>query len=57
MASEADRWWGRPLAEMRWQAELVRLCVDPMFLRGGEPRGDGRPVVLVPGFGGGDWTL
>ena len=22
-----------------------------------EPRGDGRPVVLVPGFAGGDWTL
>jgi triacylglycerol lipase len=57
MASEAGRWWGRPLAEMRWQAELARLCLDPMFLRGGEPRGDGRPVVLVPGFGGGDWTL
>jgi pimeloyl-ACP methyl ester carboxylesterase len=57
MASEAERWWGRPLAEMRWQAELTRLCVDPMFLRGGEPRGDGRPVVLVPGFAAGDWTL
>jgi triacylglycerol lipase len=57
MATEAGRWWGRPLAEMRWQAELARLCVDPVFLRGGEPRGDGRPVVLVPGFGGGDWTL
>jgi pimeloyl-ACP methyl ester carboxylesterase len=42
---------------MRWQAELARLCVDPLFLRGAEPRGDGRPVVLVPGFGGGDWTL
>jgi pimeloyl-ACP methyl ester carboxylesterase len=57
MASEAERWWGRPLAEMRWQAELTRLCLDPMFLRGAEPRGDGRPVVLVPGFAGGDWTL
>jgi triacylglycerol lipase len=57
MASGAGRWWGRPLAEMRWQAELARLCLDPMFLRGAEPRGDGRPVVLVPGFGGGDWTL
>ena len=56
LAAEA-RWWGRPLAEMRWQAELVRLCMDPRFVRGGELRGDGRPVVLVPGFGGGDWTL
>jgi pimeloyl-ACP methyl ester carboxylesterase len=50
-------WWGRPLAEMRWQAEFLRLLADPMYLRGGTPRGDGRPVVLVPGFAGGDWTL
>ena len=50
-------WWGRPFAEMRWQAEFVRLLADPIFLRGGEPRGDGRTVVLVPGFAGGDWTL
>lgn len=50
-------WWGRPLAEMRWQAEFLRLLADPMYLRGGMPRGDGRPVVLVPGFAGGDWTL
>ncbi len=57
LPAEAARWWGRPAAEMRWQAELVRLCLDPRFVRGGEPRGDGRPVVLVPGFGGGDWTL
>jgi triacylglycerol lipase len=55
--AEARLWWGRPVAELRWQAELVRLCVDPLFVRGGAPRGDGRPVVLVPGFGGGDWTL
>jgi pimeloyl-ACP methyl ester carboxylesterase len=57
MDSDAGRWWGRPVAELRWQAELVRLCVDPIFVGGGEPRGDGRPVVLIPGFGGGDWTL
>ena len=50
-------WWGRPLAEMRWQAEFLRLLADPMYLGGGRPRGDGRPVVLVPGFAGGDWTL
>ena len=50
-------WWGRPLAELRWQAEFLRLLGDPMYLRGGEPRGDGRPVVLVPGFAAGDWTL
>lgn len=50
-------WWGRPLAELRWQAELVRLVADPGYVRGGRPRGDGRPVILLPGFGGGDWTL
>ena len=50
-------WWGRPLAEMRWQAEFLRLLADPIYLGGGRPRGDGRPVVLVPGFAGGDWTL
>ena len=33
---EPRRWWGRPLAEVRWQAELARLLVDPVF------RGDGR---------------
>jgi pimeloyl-ACP methyl ester carboxylesterase len=53
-----QRWWGRPLAETRWLLELIRLSVDPLFLGGpGLPRGDGRPVVLMPGFGGGDQTL
>ncbi len=52
-----DRWWGRPLAETRWQLELARLLVDPVLRGHGVARGDGRPVVLVPGFGGGDQTL
>ncbi|MGH2949497.1 MAG: hypothetical protein ACRDPC_25120, partial [Solirubrobacteraceae bacterium] len=52
-----EAWWGRPLAEMRWQAELLRLLADPIYLRGGRPRGDGRTVLLLPGFAGGDWTL
>lgn len=52
-----SRWWGRPLAEMRWTLELSRLLVDPAFLGVGLPRGDGRPVVLLPGFLAGDPTL
>lgn len=52
-----SEWWGRPLAETRWTAELARLVVDPVFHGGGVPRGDGRPVVLAPGLGGGDQTL
>jgi hypothetical protein len=53
----APRWWGRPLAETRWTLELARLMTDPVFLGFGIPRGDGRPVVLVPGFLAGDQTL
>lgn len=53
----AERWWGDHLRETRWQLELYRLLVDPVFRGRGVPRGDGRPVVLLPGFGGGDQTL
>lgn len=53
----AERWWGDHLRETRWQLELYRLLVDPVFWGDGVPRGDGRPVILMPGFGGGDQTL
>jgi triacylglycerol lipase len=52
-----DRWWGDHLREIRWQLELGRLLVDPVFRGGGVPRGDGRPVILMPGLGAGDQTL
>jgi triacylglycerol lipase len=51
------RWWGRHLHEMRWQAELARLVVDPVFHGAGVPRGDGAPVVTIPGFLAGDPSL
>lgn len=58
LPAEQRRWWGRPLAETRWLLELARLSVDPLLLGGpGLPRGDGRPVVLMPGFLAGDQTL
>lgn len=53
----ADRWWGDHLRETRWQLELYRLLVDPVFHGRGVARGDGRAVVLLPGFGGGDQTM
>jgi pimeloyl-ACP methyl ester carboxylesterase len=53
----SDRWWGHHLREARWQLELCRLLFDPVFRGAGVPRGDGRPVVLMPGFGAGDQTL
>jgi pimeloyl-ACP methyl ester carboxylesterase len=52
-----DRWWGRPIAEFRWQAELARLLVDPIYRGEGVTRGRGEPVVLIPGFLAGDGSL
>jgi len=58
MSMPTDRWWGRPLAETRAWLELGRLLGDPVLYGGaGLPRGDGRPVVLMPGFLAGDQTL
>src|SRR5258708_36353079 len=39
---------------MRQFAALVR---DPVFRGRGVPHGDGRPVLLIPGFLSGDWHL
>ena len=51
------RWWGHHLNETRWLLEAARTTVDPVWRGRGVPHGDVRPVVLVPGFGGGDYTL
>jgi triacylglycerol lipase len=53
----APRWWGHPLHEVRWSLEAARLLADPVFYGRGVPRGDGRPVLLLPGFLAGDYTL
>ena len=52
-----ERWWGRPVAETRGWLELGRLLGDPVLYGAGVPHGDGRPVVLMPGFLAGDQTL
>ena len=58
IAAEAPgRWWGRHVRELRWQAELARLLVDPVYRGEGVPRGDGGPVLLIPGFLAGDASL
>jgi len=54
---EPRRWWGRHLAEVRWQAELARLLVDPVYVGRGVPAGDGTPVMLIPGSLAGDLSL
>jgi triacylglycerol lipase len=57
MPAETRPWLGRPFSELRWQLELARLATDPVFCGRGVPRGDGRPVLLAPGFLAGDHTL
>ena len=52
-----ERWMGRPLAETRGWLELGRILADPVLYGVGVQRGDGRPVVLMPGFLAGDQTL
>ena len=43
--------------EGRFYIEYLRLIRDPVF-RGVEvPPGNGRPVLLIPGFLAGDWTM
>lgn len=37
--------------------ELSALLRDPVFRGRGVRHGDGRPVLLIPGFLGGDWML
>jgi pimeloyl-ACP methyl ester carboxylesterase len=51
------RWWGNHLGELRWQLDAARLLVSRVLRGHGVPRGDGRPVLLLPGFLAGDYTL
>jgi len=37
--------------------ELGSLLRDPVFRGRGVPHGDGRPVLLIPGFLSGDWSM
>ena len=51
------RWWGRHVHELRWQGEFARLLVDPVYRGQGVVRGEGGPVLLIPGFLAGDVSL
>ena len=43
--------------EGRIAGEYVALLRDPIFRGRGVPPGEGRPVLLIPGFLAGDWSL
>jgi triacylglycerol lipase len=49
--------FGHPLLELRWSGELARLIADPVIWGRGVPRGDGRSVLLLPGFLAGGSSL
>jgi pimeloyl-ACP methyl ester carboxylesterase len=51
------RWWGRHVSEFRWTAELAVLTLDPVFYGLGVPHGNGKPVLLIPGFLAADASL
>jgi pimeloyl-ACP methyl ester carboxylesterase len=50
-------WLGRPIAETRCLLEATRLFADPVAYGRGVPHGDGRPVIVVPGFLASDDSL
>lgn len=50
-------WLGRPIAETRSVLEAARLLADPVAYGRGVPHGDGRPVIVVPGFLASDDSL
>lgn len=56
-APAAVAWRGAHLREVRWQLELARLLADPVWRGRDVPRGDGSPVLLIPGFLAGDSSL
>jgi triacylglycerol lipase len=57
-AAGVDRFWlGHPLLECRSSGELARLLADPVLRGRGVPHGDGRSVLLLPGFLVPDATL
>ncbi len=50
-------WWGTRPREIRWQADLARLLADPVWRGVDLTRGDGEPMLLIPGFLAGDQSL
>jgi pimeloyl-ACP methyl ester carboxylesterase len=45
------------LSELTAPWELAQLLASPVYYGVGVPAGDGRPVLVLPGFGGGDAYL
>jgi triacylglycerol lipase len=46
-----------PPAHWEYLAQFAALRRDPIYRGHEQPRGHGEPVLLIPGFLGGDWML
>jgi triacylglycerol lipase len=56
--ASARHWLRRPLVlEGRAGAERLALLRDPVFRGRDLPAGHGEPILLIPGFMAGDWSL
>ncbi len=56
-APPARRWWGHPVREYGWPLELTNLLASSVWRGEGVAAGEGRPVLLIPGFMAGDASL
>lgn len=56
-APSAPPTWRRSLLEYGWPLEHARLFADPVWRGRGVASGEGRPVLLIPGFMAGDASL
>jgi triacylglycerol lipase len=62
---DAGRWSGRDAmlvsltanAWIEFLQQLSALLRDPVYYSSGVARGNGEPILLIPGFTAGDWTL
>jgi pimeloyl-ACP methyl ester carboxylesterase len=54
---DVSAWRSHPVLEFRCYGELARLLGDPVFRGHGVPQGDGRSVLLLPGFLAPDCSL
>ena len=58
LAASGTKQWRRPLwSEVLAGLEWAALKISPTYYGINVPRGDGAPVVLVPGFMGSDRSL
>lgn len=57
LAEEEKMVWQFAVSSSDYFIQLCALLRDPVYWGTDVPKGQGQPVLLIPGFLGGDWTL